>query len=215
MQLDVILTMAGLTLLGLLPMVNPPTSATLLLGYSKGKSKAYMSQTAKSASLILFCALTTTFFIGSSILELFNISMPSLRLGGGLIIGAIGFKMLFPSDEVKPKADNEDSIAFVPLTIPSMCGPGTMALVISGASEIAALSDDVSKLSIYGGVLAGFVGVALVAFFVLSMAYPMLKLLGKSGIDAFSRIMGFILICMGAQFCVNGLTEVYQGMQLA
>ncbi|WP_163131071.1 MarC family NAAT transporter [Agarivorans sp. Alg241-V36] len=214
MQIETIFTVAGLTMLALLPMVNPPTSATLLLGLSKGHGKSYLSRQAKLASLFLFIALTVTFFIGSSILELFSISMPSLRLGGGLIIGAIGFKMLFPAPPEKIELPKQDSIAFVPLTIPSMCGPGTMALVISGASEIASLPEDVSKPSVYLGSLIGFAGVALVAWLVLSMAYPTLKLLGKNGIDAFTRIMGFLLVCMGAQFLVNGLTEVYQTMVL-
>ncbi|MGY5452568.1 MarC family NAAT transporter [Agarivorans sp. MS3-6] len=215
MQVETVFTVAGLTMLALLPMINPPMAATLLLGLSKGHGKAYLSQQARLASLFLFIALTVTFFIGSSILELFSISMPSLRLGGGLIIGAIGFKMLFPAPPITVELSTQDSIAFVPLTIPSMCGPGTMALVISGASEIASLPEDIDKFSVYLGSVAGFIGVAIVAWVVLSMAYPTLKLLGKNGIDAFTRIMGFLLVCMGTQFCVNGLTEVYQTMELA
>ncbi|MCJ2377022.1 MarC family NAAT transporter [Vibrio sp. ZSDZ34] len=213
MQIEVILSVASLTILGLVPMVNPPMAASLLLGLSKGQSKSYINQQAKLVSFFLFIALTVTFFIGASILDLFSISMPSLRLGGGLIIGAIGFKMLFPAPVTDIPVGKQESIAFVPLTIPSMCGPGTMALIISGAVEIASLSDDIDRASVYTGTVIGFAGVSLIALFVLSMAYPMLRLLGKSGIDAFTRIMGFILVCMGVQFGIHGIIEIVQEIQ--
>ncbi|MCJ2369704.1 MarC family protein, partial [Aeromonas dhakensis] len=78
------------------------------------------------AAIYLFCTLCVSFFIGSSILDLFGISIPGLRLARSRAAGV----------------DINQSIAFVPLTMPSMCGPGTMALVISGAAQIAELPDE-------------------------------------------------------------------------
>lgn len=104
----------------------------------------------------------------------------------------------------------QDSIALVPLTIPSLCGPGTMALIISLAAEIASSEEELEKISIYTGVIGGFGVVSLVAAFILSMAYPILKALGQNGINAFTRIMGFLLICMGVQFFTIGITEIVQ-----
>ncbi len=95
-----------LTLLALLPMVNPPTTATLLLGLSKGMSREHVRRQVNLAAIYLFCTLCITFFIGSSILDLFGISIPGLRLAGGLIIGFIGFRMLFP-----PPASRAGSIS--------------------------------------------------------------------------------------------------------
>ncbi|MCE2594372.1 MarC family NAAT transporter [Motilimonas cestriensis] len=213
MDFETIFRVASLTILALLPMVNPPTTATLLLGLSKGRTKQYIASQARLASLILFFTLSITLFIGSSILDIFSISVPSLRLGGGLIIGAIGFGMLFPKPVSNVETDTPSSIAFVPLTIPSMCGPGTMALIISGAAEIASLPNDVNIPSVYIGAILGFAGMSMIAWFILSMAYPTLKLLGTNGIDAFTRIMGFLLVCMGVQFCVNGFTEIYLELQ--
>lgn len=125
-----------LALLALLPMVNPPTTATLLLGLSKGMSREHVRRQVNLAAIYLFFTLCITFFIGSSILDLFGISIPGLRLAGGLIIGFIGFRMLFPAPSQTNGVDINQSIAFVPLTMPSMCGPGTMALVISGAPRL-------------------------------------------------------------------------------
>ena len=199
-----------LCVLGLLPMVNPPTTATLLLGLSQGMSREYVRRQINWATVYLFCTLCISFFIGSSILDLFGISIPGLRLAGGLIIGVIGFRMLFPSPGTTQTVDPNQNIAFVPLTMPSLCGPGTMALVISGAAQIAELPADKSRLLIYSAVVTSFVLISLLSWGVLKLAEPVCKLLGASGIDAMTRIMGFLLICMGAQFCINGIKEVAQ-----
>ncbi|AJR08562.1 stress protection protein MarC [Photobacterium gaetbulicola] len=210
MHFETLLTYLTLTVIGLLPMMNPPAAATVLLGLSKGKDKKYIVTQAKSVGINLFVALCVTFFIGSSVLELFNISIPSLRLGGGIIIVAIGFNMLFPRPEVSNNDPGQESIALVPLTIPSLCGPGTMALIISLAAQIATYENHVSMTSVYSGVVIGFMIVSLIAAFTLSMAYPLLKALGQNGINAFTRIMGFLLICMGVQFFTLGIEETVQ-----
>lgn len=161
-----------LTLLALLPMVNPPTTATLLLGLSKGMSREHVRRQVNLAAIYLFCTLCITFFIGSSILDLFGISIPGLRLAGGLIIGFIGFRMLFPAPSQQSGVDINQSIAFVPLTMPSMCGPGTMALVISGAAQIAELPDEYNRLTIYVGVVTAFALMSLISWGVLKLADP-------------------------------------------
>ena len=199
-----------LTLLALLPMVNPPTTATLLLGLSKGMSREHVRRQVNLAAIYLFCTLCITFFIGSSILDLFGISIPGLRLAGGLIIGFIGFRMLFPAPSQQSGVDINQSIAFVPLTMPSMCGPGTMALVISGAAQIAELPDEYNRITIYAGVVTAFALMSLISWGVLKLADPVCKILGATGIDAMTRIMGFLLVCMGMQFCINGIKEVAQ-----
>lgn len=210
MNIETLLTYLSLTVVGLLPMMNPPAAATVLLGLSKGRNKSYIVSQAKTVGLYLFFALFITFFIGASVLELFSISIPSLRLGGGIIIIAIGFNMLFPKKDVDNTSPGQDSIALVPLTIPSLCGPGTMALIISLAAELAIHKDELHMISVYSGVISGFAVVSLIAAFTLSMAYPLLKALGQNGINAFTRIMGFLLICMGVQFFTLGIEEIVQ-----
>ena len=198
-----------LALLALLPMVNPPTTATLLLGLSKGMSREHIRQI-NMAALYLFATLCVSFFIGSSILDLFGISIPGLRLAGGLIIAFIGFRMLFPSPNQSAGIEANQNIAFVPLTMPSMCGPGTMALVISGAAQIAELPAEADRVVIYAAMVTAFALMSLISWGVLKLADPVCKILGATGIDAMTRIMGFLLVCMGMQFCINGVKEVAQ-----
>ncbi|MCG9963867.1 MAG: MarC family NAAT transporter [Shewanella sp.] len=192
----------------LLPMVNPPTTATLLLGLTKDQTPAFIKRQVNLAAIWLFLTLCITFFIGSSILNTFGISIPGLRLAGGLIIGVIGFRMLFPAPTSDNQLPSEDSIAFVPLTIPSMCGPGTMALVISGAAQISDLPTDYERMPIYAGMVAAFALISLTSWIVLRMAQPVCRFMGKTGIDALTRIMGFLLISMGMQFMINGVKEL-------
>ena len=199
-----------LALLALLPMVNPPTTATLLLGLSKGMSREHIRRQINMAALYLFATLCVSFFIGSSILDLFGISIPGLRLAGGLIIAFIGFRMLFPSPNQSAGVEANQNIAFVPLTMPSMCGPGTMALVISGAAQIAELPAEADRVVIYAAMATAFALMSLISWGVLKLADPVCKILGATGIDAMTRIMGFLLVCMGMQFCINGVKEVAQ-----
>ncbi|MGR6501730.1 MarC family NAAT transporter [Shewanella sp. Koi 1] len=192
----------------LLPMVNPPTTATLLLGLTKDQDSAFIRRQVNLAAIWLFLTLCITLFVGSSILNTFGISIPGLRLAGGLIIGVIGFRMLFPAPANESNQQSQESIAFVPLTIPSMCGPGTMAIVISGAAQISDLPTDYERMPIYAGMVAAFALISLTSWIVLRMAQPVCRFMGKTGIDALTRIMGFLLISMGMQFIINGVKEL-------
>ncbi|WP_409422773.1 MarC family NAAT transporter [Pseudaeromonas sp. ZJS20] len=208
--LQLTLQLTGMTVLALLPMVNPPTTATLLLGLSKGMSREQLRRTVNQTTLYLFCTLSLTLFVGSGILEVFGISMPGLRLAGGMVIGFIGFRMLFPQPGHGVAEPEGQNIAFVPLTMPSLCGPGTMAVIISGAAQIADAPDEVPRWPLYLGVLLGFALISLISWGTLRLAGPVCRLLGQSGIDAMTRIMGFLLICMGVQFGINGVMELAQ-----
>ncbi|MCZ2339265.1 MAG: MarC family NAAT transporter [Chitinophagales bacterium] len=184
-------------------MVNPPTTATLLLGLTH-RSKAYINQCKLSCA----AALTLCITLSAHLSLIFWTSIPGLRLGGGLIIGFIGFRMLFPSQATINNTEDDTSIAFVPLTMPSMCGPGTMALVISGAAQISDIPEDFNRIPIYGGMVMAFALISITSWLVLRMAQPICKFMGKTGIDALTRIMGFLLISMGMQFMINGIKDL-------
>lgn len=119
--------------------------------------------------------------------------------------------MLFPSSAGLQNSQTSGAIAFVPLTIPSLCGPGTMALVLSGAVQIAALPPDIARLPLWVGMVAAFAALSLISWSVLKMATPVCRFMGESGIDALTRIMGFLLICMGMQFGITAVRDVVAG----
>jgi multiple antibiotic resistance protein len=143
-------------------------------------------------------------------------------MAGGLIVAFIGFRMLFPAkpvghsveaehkhDEMESSDNQRESvnIAFVPLAMPSTAGPGTIAMIISSASTIRSGVDFPGWVVIVAPVLIFFF-VSLILWISLRSSGAIMKLVGKGGIEAISRLMGFLLVCMGVQFIINGVLEV-------
>jgi multiple antibiotic resistance protein len=200
------LTAYGLALIALLPMMNPPTTAVLMLGLGKGRSPDWFSAEAWRVAVFVFATLIVAYFAGSVVLNVFGISVPGLQLAGGLIVTFIGFRMLFPVPAATGTvAATEGSPAFVPLTMPSLCGPGTLALVLSAASDVALRVPWPERWWVHGALVAAFATMALVVWIVLRLAGPMQRALGPSGIDALTRILGFLLVCIGMQFLINAV----------
>lgn len=200
------LTAYGLALLALLPMMNPPTTAVLMLGLAKGRPDDWFEAEARRVAVFVLATLLVAYFAGTLVLEVFGISVPGLQLAGGLIVAFIGFRMLFPAPAgAGAAAANEGSPAFVPLTMPSLCGPGTLALVLSAASDVALRVPWPERWWVHGALVAAFVTMALVVWLVLRLAGPLQRALGASGIDALTRIMGFLLVCIGMQFLINAV----------
>lgn len=212
----------GLGLVLLIPLVNPLTTVALLLGLSKGMSKKEINIQARKTAIYVFFIMAIAYYGGSLIMKTFGISIPGLRIAGGMIVGYIGFKMLFPHDEevfdtpeVKGKVEQTSkgrtNIAFIPLAMPSAAGPGTIAMIISTASSV-------QNKSPYGfepwvlsvAPVMTFLTLSFILWLSLISATTVIKIFGKGGVAAISRLMGFLLVCMGVQFIINGVLEIIQ-----
>ena len=191
-------TLFAFALFGLLPIANPLSSAAVLLGLTAGYPSRERNRQANRATLYVAITIVVTYFIGHAIMSAFGVTIPGLRLAGGMIVSYVGFTMLFPADvtETETQVDMADSqgtlrirdIAFIPLTIPVTSGPGTIAYIISTKALVASFT--------------------LILWACLRGATQIMRFLGKSGVDAFSRIMGFLLVCIGVQFFINGMHEI-------
>lgn len=196
----------------LLPMANPMTAIAMFLGLSGGMSQAERDKTAVKSASYTFIILIVTWYVGNYVMDAFGISVPGLRIAGGLIVAFIGFTMLFPStseeDSAKPKkVATSSSISFVPLSMPGVAGPGTMALIISAAST-AKLEPGVTEFTLLVAPPIVFFLVSALLWFALRSSTGIMKVLGEKGLDAISRLMGFLLVCMGIQFVINGILEI-------
>ncbi|MGK3143189.1 MarC family NAAT transporter [Pantoea sp. C2G6] len=208
-----------LGLVVLLPLANPLTTVALFLGLVGEMSYEERNRQARQASIYVFAIMMVAWYAGNAVLNTFGISIPGLRIAGGLIVAFIGFRMLFParpaghSVEANQKMDELDSakepvnIAFVPLAMPSTAGPGTIAMIISSASTVKSGVDFPAWVLSVAPVLT-FLLVSLILWISLRSSGGIMKLVGKSGIEAISRLMGFLLVCMGVQFVINGVLEV-------
>ncbi|WP_304167534.1 MarC family NAAT transporter [Lonsdalea britannica] len=209
----------GLGLVLLLPLVNPLTSVALLLSLSGNMTRKDISQQSTMAAFYVFLIMMVAFYAGQLVMNTFGISIPGLRIAGGLIVAFIGFRMLFPqkshietasADQKVPDVTKKDSenIAFVPLAMPGSAGPGTIAMIISSVSTLKANSLGFEQWVLMVSPVMTFIAVALILLVCLKSAGFIMRLIGKSGIDAVSRLMGFLLVCMGVQFIINGVMEL-------
>ncbi|HAV1568868.1 TPA: MarC family NAAT transporter [Klebsiella michiganensis] len=211
----------GLGLVMILPLANPLTTVALFLGLAGDMSVGERNRQALQASVYVFIIMMVAFYGGQLIMDTFGISIPGLRIAGGLIVSFIGFRMLFPqttventpetasnADEIQPRDPlRAVNIAFVPLAMPSTAGPGTIAMIISSASQIKSGVDITPWVLTVAPVLTTLL-VSLILWLCLRSSGFLMHMLGKSGIEAISRLMGFLLVCMGVQFIINGVLEI-------
>lgn len=194
-----------LTVSALLPIANPISTAALFMGLTGKMGNRERDRQAFLACLYMFFILVFFLFAGVLIIKFFGISIPGIRVAGGLIITVVGFRMLFPSESELSKQEEKEAIAkadiaLVPLAMPSLSGPGSIAVVLSISSQI-------HRWVGYLVVALGILLTAAVSYWILKGSARLVRFLGINGINVFSRIMGFILICIAVQFIASGVYE--------
>lgn len=214
----------GLGLVVLLPLANPLTTVVLMLGLSGNMTKQERDQQSLMASVYVFLIMASAFYGGQLIMNTFGISIPGLRIAGGLIVAFIGFRMLFPQQQIQDAPEFETkaeeiqkrrstNIAFIPLAMPSTAGPGTIAMLISSAATLS--SERIPTWVFYTAPILTFLIISIILYVSLLSCGPIMRVFGKSGIDAISRLMGFLLICIGVQFIINGVLEIVASIRVA
>jgi len=198
---------ALVTFVGILPIANPFSTAVVFLTITEGFSEQRRLQQARLACIYMAAVLIVFLVAGALIMEFFGISIPGVRIAGGLIVARIGFGMLSPepeqqvSNESREEATHMQDVAFTPLAMPMLSGPGSIAVTIGMAAEAQSIADHVA-------IALGIVLVALVSFLVLRASRRVVGFLGVTGMQAMSRIMGFLLVCVGIQFVVIGIQQI-------
>ena len=198
-----------LVIAGLIPIANPFSTAPLFLSLTSGFSAEESARTAKLCTIYMFIVLTSFLFVGAFLLSFFGVSLPSLRVAGGLVIAYIGFRMLFPP-AIVPTADTTapgkpEDISFTPLAMPMLSGPGSISVIIAMASEIGDVEQTMYRVWGYGVVTVGIGVSAFICWLVFRASDKVVKFMGTAGIDALTKVMGFFLICIGVEFVANGI----------
>lgn len=208
----------------LLPLANPLTTVALMMGLSRGMDEPERNRQAFKASVYVFIIMMVAYYTGQVVMHVFGISITGLRIAGGMIVAFIGFRMLFPQqrlDEV-PEVERRseelrqrrtEDISFIPLAMPSTAGPGTIALIISTAAAVKHERPYAEWVMLVAPPLVFFLAAAILLLCLRSSG-AIMRVLGNSGVEAFSRLMGFLLVCIGVQFVVNGVYEVAKEIQV-
>jgi len=191
--------------------MNPFSTAPLFVSLTATFDRARQRQQALMACVYAFGILATFLLLGKAIVDFFGISVPGIRVAGGLIIAHVGFRMLFPAPA--PAAASAtgapaQDVAFTPLAMPSLAGPGSIAVVLAAAGQIQRIRPEDWHV-IYVAVLIGMLITLVFSYVVLRASSQMVRFLGPGGIDAMTRIFGFLLICIGMQFLLTGISDFF------
>lgn len=195
------------TVVGLLPIINPLAAAPTFLAITEGDSDDRRREQARKGCLYMVGILVSFLIGGTFIMSFFGISIPGLRIAGGILMAGIGMSMLAAhrtTDEEKEEreaARRKVDVSFSPLAMPMLSGPGSIAVTL-GFTSLATGPVD------YLAIIAGIGVVALITYFVLRLAGRIVLFIGPVGLNAMTKIMGFLIMCIGVQFVVNGVLGI-------
>jgi multiple antibiotic resistance protein len=203
-------------LITLLAIVNPLACVPFFIHYTQGFSRPQRQRTVLIAAITAFAVIAASALLGLQILEFFNISLASFQVGGGMLLLTSALSMLNAqpaearanADEVhdaEARAAEGASIAVVPLTIPLLTGPATMSTVVIYAEK----ARDLVQL----GTLVGYgVVIALATALCFSLATPIARVLGRTGINVMTRLMGLILAALAVEVMADGLLKLFPAL---
>lgn len=196
------------TIVGLLPLINPLASAPTFLAITEGDSHERRLVQLRNACVYMVIVLVSFLVGGTFIMGFFGISIPGLRIAGGLLVAGIGSGLLLgPGHELatderaQAEARAKRDVSFSPLAMPLLAGPGSIAVTIGFTSLATEWTD-------YAAVIIGIVVVAVIAYLTLRLADRLVPVIGVNGMNAISKVMGFLILCIGIQFVVNGVLGI-------
>jgi multiple antibiotic resistance protein len=196
-------------LVTLLALVNPLAIVPFFIHYTHDFTREQRHRTIWIASFSSFVVIAVCALMGLHILEFFGISLASFQVGGGMLLMTSALAML-NAQPAEAKSNAEEmhaaaaraSIAVVPLTIPLLTGPATMSTVVIYA--------DKAKTFWQLGALVGYgVVIALATALCFSLANPIARGLGKTGINVMTRLMGLILAALSVEVMADGLIKLF------
>lgn len=200
-------------LVTLVAIVNPLAIVPFFIHYTQDYSDAQRKRTVRMSAFSAFVVIAVSALIGLQLLSFFGISIASFQVGGGLLLLMSSISMLNAQpaesktnvDElraVEVKASMGASIAVVPLTIPLLTGPAAISTVVIYADKTQHLWE-LGLLVSYGVV------VALATALAFSLAQPIARVLGKTGINIMTRLMGLILAALAVEVMADGLGKLF------
>jgi multiple antibiotic resistance protein len=199
---------------GLFPVVNPLGSAPIFLSFTSACTPQQRNQLALGVALNSFWLLLGSMVFGSVILEFFGITLPVVRVAGGMLVTAMGWKMFGepggPKQDAGDGAEEPEVIidSFYPLTLPLTVGPGAISVALTIGSHRPRGEFNSHAMLIWGSALAGLLAITLAVYVSYRFAMPLVRSLGQGGVNVLIRLSAFILVCIGIQIAWGGLTDL-------
>ena len=195
------------TLVALLPLINPLTAAPTFLAITEGDTRERRLQQLRMACIYMVVILVSFLIGGTFIMGFFGLSIPGLRIAGGLLVAGIGSGMLVGparaagDSRAHQEARAKRDVSFSPLAMPMLSGPGSIAVTIGFTSLATQWTD-------YIAIIIGIVTVAIITSVTMRRSDRVVRMLGVNGMNALTKVMGFLILCIGIQFVVNGILNI-------
>ena len=206
-----ITTTAVTVFMGFFAMMNPIANTAVFVGMTGEQTPTERRATAIKALVTAFFIVSAFCLLGKGIFELFGITLPALRLAGGVLVFLVGYHMLQgSSSKLHSHSENEQNerkdVAISPLALPILAGPGTIATAMNYSA-----SGDMLSITVTISTFAILCAITLICFL---LGPKLVDKLGESGISIVTRLMGLILTVIGMQMLIQGVHDAYQLFQL-
>ena len=198
-------------LIALLAIVNPIGVVPFFLAFTQGLSRTERQRTLRVSAFSAFCVIAISGLAGLKVIGFFGISIASFQVGGGMLLLMSSLHMLNaqPAEsgkddlvEGQSKADVGLSVAVVPLTIPLLTGPATISTVVIYAEK--------TQTFLQHAVLVGYgVVIGLATYAAFAASGRIARVLGRTGINVMTRLMGLILAAMAVELLADGLVKLF------
>jgi len=192
------------TFLALFPIVNPFGAVPLFFSLTSDFPPAERKTTALKTALYVIAILVVFLFFGRFVLIFFGISLPVLKIAGGLIVANTAWAMVTGNNRMTAAETSEavgkDDISLTPMAMPMLSGPGSIGVVMG----LAAHAD---SMIAYLGMVIAIVVLGLVVYLFLCSGGPMVKRLGPGASGAINRIFGFLLLAIAVQLVWDGVAD--------
>lgn len=198
----------------LFSVMNPLGTVPVFVGLTKENSIKEKGQISFWTSFNVLIILLISFFAGNYVLSFFGISLNSLKIAGGLVIASSGFALLtgkfsehkgMKRERVQKDIKTRSEISLTPLAIPMLAGPGTISLLITFKQEYSEIADLIT-------VLSSILFTVICIYIILKSSHLIVKLLGASGINALSRVIGFIVIAIGVEYISSSVIDIVRNI---
>ncbi|MGC9421646.1 YchE family NAAT transporter [Vibrio sp.] len=198
--------------LGLVAAVNPVGIMPVFVSLTSHMTAEEKNKTAATANIAVAVILITALLGGQVLLDMFSISLDSFRVAGGLLLISIAFSMMSgklgedkQNKQEKSAHISREQIGIVPIAMPLMAGPGAISSTIVYSARYPGILDTV-------GIALTIAVFSLSSWLLFRSAPYIIRILGQTGINVITRIMGLILAALGVEFIANGLRSLFPGL---
>jgi multiple antibiotic resistance protein len=207
----------------LFSIVNPLSGAFIFFGATRELDARTRAQVSRWIAIYAFVLVNASIYVGAYVLSFFGVTIPVLRVAGGIIVAASGWRMLNEPDANEQRRNSTprprsiavapSRLAFYPLTMPLTTGPGTISVAVSlGATRPHGFH--ASTVEFFGATLAAVAVLVLLVYLFYRNAVRIAEFIGPTGTTIVVRLSAFLLFCIGIQVLWNGAFELFNSLTL-